>query len=141
VPSIGSHPDLPVPLLGVRVLIVEDDLLAAKLASSVLRREGCDVRIAPDAEEALAVMRSFDPAVAILDLILPGMSGLVLAEIIKADPRLRHVTLVAATGFDGKELERMILQAGCATLLTKPIPRERLIAALRTCLAAGSQPS
>jgi two-component system, cell cycle response regulator DivK len=135
-PTHPSSSDIHSALLGVRVLVVEDDLVSAKLFSHWLRSQGCDVCIAPDAEEALAVMKSFHPMVVVLDLVLPGMSGLVLAEIMKADPRLAHVPLVAATAFDGKEVERMVVQAGCVTHLTKPIGRERLLTTVRSCLGA-----
>jgi two-component system cell cycle response regulator DivK len=121
-------------LRGAPILVVEDDAPSAKLASLLLTQQGANVRIAPNAEEALRVLTEFLPRLVVLDLVLPRMGGLLLAQHIKADPQLRDVVVVAATVISGLEVERLALAAGCAGYLRKPIDTETFAASLAACL-------
>ena len=78
-----------------RVLVVDDSIDAADMLSTWLRLHGHEVAVAHHGTEALALMPAFNPAVALLDLGMPDMSGYELAERVRAAPDLRHVTLVA----------------------------------------------
>lgn len=113
----GKSPEL----TGVPILVVDDDAPSAKLLSVVLSGESCDVKIATDAEEALLMLQTFKPRVVVIDLILPLMSGLLLAERLRADPAKAGMLLIAVTAFNGREVERLARQAGFAAYLRKPI--------------------
>lgn len=116
------HIDLPQQTLsGVPVLVVEDDLSSAKLMSLVLRQAGCDLRLAVSAEEALDILHSFFPRAIILDLVLPRMSGLLLAERLKETPQHRDVVIIAVSAVNGGEAERIAQEAGCTAYVRKPI--------------------
>lgn len=108
-------------LKDLAVLIVDDDQPSAKLLSVVLSGEGCRIRVAPSAEEALAVLHSFQPQVIIIDLILPLMSGLLLAQRLKAEPATQDAVLIAVTAFNGPQAQRVALEAGFAAYVRKPI--------------------
>ncbi len=108
----------------VPILVVEDDVLSAKLAGLVLGAEGATVRLAASAEEGLAVLREFKPRVVLLDIVLPRMSGLVLAKHIKSDERTRDTFIVAVTAFNGPEAKRVAEEAGCDAYIRKPIDVE-----------------
>lgn len=103
------------------MLIVEDDGPSAKLLTIVLRGEGCAVRVMPSAEAALGALASFQPRVIVIDLVLPLMSGLLLAQTLKASPATKDILLVAVTAFNGSAAERMALDAGFAAYVQKPI--------------------
>jgi CheY-like chemotaxis protein len=103
------------------VLIVDDDAPSVKLLSVVLEAEGFVVHAASSAEEALVRLRSVRPDVIVLDLILPLMSGLLLAEQLKADPATADILLVAVTAFNGTKTERIAAQAGFSAYVRKPI--------------------
>ncbi len=103
------------------VLIVDDDQPSAKLLSVVLSGEGCRVQIAPSAEEALVALQSFKPHVIIIDLILPLMSGLLLAQRLKAESAAQDAVLIAVTAFNGPQAQRVALEAGFAAYVRKPI--------------------
>jgi CheY-like chemotaxis protein len=108
-------------LSGLSALVVDDDAASAKLAAVVLRGEGCEVGIARNAEEALATLATFRADFIVLDLILPLMSGLLLAQRLKADPATRGLVILALTVFNGPEAERAALAAGCSAYFRKPI--------------------
>ena len=108
-------------LKGLRALVVDDDAASAKLVSVVLRGEGCEVEIAPNAEDALTTLVSFRPDFIVLDLILPLMSGLLLAQRLKADPATRKIVIIALTVVNGPEAERATRDAGCSAYFRKPL--------------------
>jgi CheY-like chemotaxis protein len=113
----AAHPEL----VGVPILIVDDDAASAKLLAVTLGGEGCDVRIARSAEDALVLLRGFKPRVVIIDLILPLMSGWLFAQRLKSDHALEDVVLMAVTAFNGVEAERVARQSGFTAYVRKPI--------------------
>jgi CheY-like chemotaxis protein len=121
-------------LKGLRILVVEDNAPSAKLASLLLTTHGAEVRVAPNAEEALRVVAEFSPQLVALDLILPRMGGLLLAQHIKGDPQLAHIVIVATTVITGPEVERMAREAGCAAYVRKPIDTETFAAIMATSM-------
>jgi CheY-like chemotaxis protein len=108
-------------LVGLRVLLVEDDAPSLKLLEAILRIEGCEVRSTRSAEEALDVLATFRPTVAVIDIVLPLASGLLLAERLKATPATSNVILLAVTAFNGSKAERAALAAGFSRYVRKPI--------------------
>lgn len=88
---------------------------------AALTGEGCEVRVATSAEEALDVLSGFEAAVMVLDLVLPRMSGLLLARRLKSVPSTRDMVIIAVSSLDGPETERLALEAGCGAYLKKPI--------------------
>jgi CheY-like chemotaxis protein len=116
----SGEEDPRVNLLGVRALIV-DEPVHAQMLGQLLAADGCETRSAPAAPEAFPVLSSFQPHAVVLELVLPGMSGLVLARMLKADPNTRDLVLVAMSSIDGPAVERMAIEVGCTALMRKPI--------------------
>jgi two-component system, cell cycle response regulator DivK len=112
--------------MGACILIVDDNPTNLKLASSVLEMEGFTVVKAADAEEAQETLTHTVPDLILMDIALPGMDGLTLTRKLKADPRLKHVIVVALTAFAMKGDEQKALEAGCQGYITKPIDTRRL---------------
>jgi CheY-like chemotaxis protein len=107
--------------LSPSVLIVDDDAPSVKLLTVVLEAAGCEVRFARTAEEAFETLRSFHPTVALIELILPLTSGLLLAQRLKADPATAEIVLIAVTALNGPDTERLAHEAGYSLYVRKPI--------------------
>jgi DNA-binding response OmpR family regulator len=107
------------PLAGIPILVVDDDPPSARLVRVLLAGAGAIVRTAYSAEEALELLREFPAQAFVVDLILPGMSGFVLARRLKA--AVPDGVVVAISVVHGTETERVALDSGCAALLHKPI--------------------
>jgi CheY-like chemotaxis protein len=103
------------------ILIVDDNPTNLKLASEILAMEGYAVLNAGDAEEAQDLLQSAIPALILMDIALPGMDGLTLTRKLKADPKLKHVRIVALSAFAMKGDDQKALDAGCEGYITKPI--------------------
>jgi signal transduction histidine kinase len=116
---------------GRRVLVVDDNVDAGEMLACLLSEAaGYTVRTAIDGTTALAVLDTFIPDIAVLDIGLPGMDGYELALRLRRDPRCAGLRLVALTGY-GTERDRQRARAGGFDAhCVKPVALERLLAAL-----------
>ena len=134
--TVSSHLEPASEFAEVPFLVVEDDPPSARLLATVLATEGAThVRIAHTADQARAVLRDEFVRVLIVDVVLPGMSGLVLVRDVKTDDATRHIIAVAVSCWDGDGLTANAIASGCVALLPKPIAFDRLLAILRRNLA------
>ncbi len=114
-----------------RVLVVEDNADARETLRRLLEFEGHSVRVAGDAEAALAALRTEASDVALIDIGLPGMDGYELARRIRAElDRERALVLAAVTGYGLPEDRRRSAAAGFDAHLVKPLDLEALSALL-----------
>jgi CheY-like chemotaxis protein len=108
------------------ILVVDDNMVNLKLATHVLLSHGFTVMRAEDAEQALAVLAMHVPDLVLMDISLPGMDGMELTRLLKADPRFSHMPIVALTASAMKGDEARILQAGCDAYIAKPLDTRKL---------------
>jgi CheY-like chemotaxis protein len=104
-----------------RVLVVDDNEDAASTLAMVLSVRGCEVQIANDGPAALKAIQSFHPAVVLLDLGMPVMSGFEVAQHVRTMFAGREPVLVAVTGWGQEEDRRRTSEAGFSYHLVKPI--------------------
>jgi CheY-like chemotaxis protein len=109
-----------------RILVVDDNPVNLRLATLLLEKEGYTVDNAVDAECALKMLEHTLPDLILMDISLPGMDGLTLTRILKADPRLKHIPIVALTAFAMKGDDQKAYAAGCEGYVTKPIDTRQL---------------
>ncbi|MGO8701030.1 MAG: response regulator [Limisphaerales bacterium] len=109
-----------------RILVVDDNPINLKLAADLLAFEGYQILSAADGETALALIRRTPPDLILMDLALPGMDGLSLTRLLKADPATSHIGIVALTAFAMKGDEQKAKEAGCDGYITKPIDTRQL---------------
>ncbi len=130
-PQRGASGDLRRPveaaLKGVPVLVVDPDGHSAGRTAAALASAGASVRVALDAEQAQTTLIGFRARVLLLDLVLPGVSGLVLAQRLAADEATAGLIIIGVSAFAGADAERMARQAGCAAHLRRPFDSSRLV--------------
>jgi two-component system cell cycle response regulator DivK len=103
------------------ILIVEDNDLNMKLFHALLETRGYNVLQARDGMEGLRLARENRPDLIIMDIQLPGVSGLVVAKSIKDNEQLKNIPIIAVTAFALKGDEERMREGGCAAYLAKPI--------------------
>ena len=111
---------------GLRILVIEDSPSDLKLAQHVLVGAGHNVSGAKAAEQAIQAVKQNKPQVILLDMLLPGADGLVLARALKADPETRHIHIVAVTSYPERFSKADALAAGCDAYLVKPLNTREL---------------
>ncbi|MBI2421288.1 MAG: response regulator [Candidatus Hydrogenedentes bacterium] len=112
--------------MSIVILVVDDNPTNLKLASDVLECEGHVVLRARDAQEAQEALKNTLPHLILMDIQMPGMDGLTLTRLLKADPAYRSVRIVALTAFAMKGDEQRARDAGCDGYITKPIDTRKL---------------
>ena len=113
-------------MAGEPILVVDDNAAQLKLLSALLERAGHPVQVAPDANEALAMLRKFRPRLILMDIQLPGIDGLTLTRMLKSNPSLRDIIIVGVTAYGMPEDEVNLRAAGCDGYLPKPIDTRAL---------------
>ena len=103
------------------VLIVEDNELNMKLFNDLLETQGYRVVQVDNGNDALDAVRREQPDLILMDIQLPGQSGLDVTRDIKADETTRHIPVIAVTAFAMRSDEERIRAGGCEDYLAKPI--------------------
>jgi CheY-like chemotaxis protein len=103
------------------ILVIEDNEVNQLLTASVLEREGFAVEVASSATQATERLRVNKPELILMDIQLPGMDGLALTRLLKADPATAAITIVALTAHAMTGDREQTLAAGCAGYISKPI--------------------
>jgi two-component system chemotaxis response regulator CheY len=109
------------------VLVVEDDPAGGRLLKAVFASEGAAVRLCRDGQDALKTAAAFSPRLAVIDLALPGMSGLVLLYELRLQPWGGALVGIAVSALNGPRLEQLVSQSGFAAFVRKPIDIEQLV--------------
>ena len=117
---------------GLRILVVDDDPHVANYLKELLLSIDVPVNvdISLDGFDAGMKVRSFEPNLVLLDLMMPGMNGFDVCRKLKDDPYTKMIRVVAMTGFRSEENNKKILQAGAEVCLTKPIEVAKLMSIL-----------
>ncbi|HEY3782945.1 MAG TPA: response regulator [Fimbriimonadaceae bacterium] len=124
----------------MRILVIEDHPTQLKLAHDVLCASNNAVTNLESAEEALESIKLERPEVILLDLGLPGMSGLEFARRLKSDPETEDISIVAVTAFPEMFSKADALAAGCDAYILKPLKTATLSDDLALTLVKDSGP-
>ncbi len=117
--------------VGGRVLVVEDDEEIAEVLGRSLRKEGYEVRLSVDGNEALDAAEVFSPDLILLDLGLPGLDGVEVCRRLRAEGDVPILMLTAR----GETEDRVSgLDSGADDYLVKPFERQELLARIRALL-------
>jgi HAMP domain-containing protein/CheY-like chemotaxis protein/signal transduction histidine kinase len=122
-------------LIGRKVLVVDDDVRNIFALSSVLERRGMTVLSAGTGREAIKTIESTpDLAIVLMDIMMPEMDGYETMQVIRQNPALRRLPIVALTAKAMKGDRERCLEAGASEYLAKPVNTEQLLSALRMWL-------
>ncbi|MFO1371850.1 MAG: EAL domain-containing protein [Candidatus Competibacteraceae bacterium] len=103
------------------VLVVDDDAGQRLLTSTALLQGGFSILEAEDGEQALRVFQREQPDIVLLDVIMPGLDGFAVCELLRQQPGGRHLPIIIVTGLEDAESIGRAYQAGATDFITKPI--------------------
>ncbi|WP_054033773.1 response regulator [Desulfatitalea tepidiphila] len=129
--------------MGKKVLVVDDDPDVRLFSVTVLEEHGYTPLEATDGEQGLAIVKSEQPDLVILDVLMPKESGVRLFRHIKTDPKLQKIPVIILSGITQKSFlrsQKALTEFGGAAVpepeayLEKPVEPEELATAIRNIL-------
>ncbi|MEP6811288.1 MAG: response regulator, partial [Chthoniobacterales bacterium] len=122
---------------GNRILLIEDEPDVVDLLTLALRKAEFTVSSAEDGAGGLRLAREETPALVILDLMLPKMSGLEVCKVLKSDPATRHIPIIMLTA-KAEEIDRIVgLEFGADDYVTKPFSPREMVLRVKAILRRG----
>jgi DNA-binding NtrC family response regulator len=114
-----------------RILVVDDDAPIRRTFDEHLTEAGYEVRTAVNAEEALALLEEFDPALVVTDIRMPGMSGL---ELLRRIRQVSDVDVAVITAYEEMKTAMEAMQAGAYDYLVKPLDLTAIEHLVQRCI-------
>lgn len=124
------------------ILFIDDDPVVTALYRNCLKNEGFDIQIAADGAEAAEKLRQRCPDLAILDLNMPGVSGVDVLRVIRTTPQLKHLPVIVFSSGYMLPLVKEAEQLGIHCMLTKSAcPPKKLIAQVNDLMSRTTIPA
>jgi two-component system phosphate regulon response regulator PhoB len=117
-----------------RILVVEDEDALSALLEYNLEKEGFEVRLSSEGEDALLIVEEDKPDLVVLDWMLPGLSGIEICRRVRAAPETRDIPVIMLTARSDEDDRIRGLDTGADDYLTKPFSIPELIARVRALL-------
>jgi DNA-binding response OmpR family regulator len=122
-----------------KILVVEDNTELLELLCLNCEDAGFATATATDGLQALEKARSASPDLIVLDLVLPGMDGFAVCEILRKDPATASVPIIMLSGLTSRFSRLAGLESGGTDFFTKPTSPERLLSRIIELLGAPSK--
>lgn len=120
--------------MATKVLLIDDDASFRKAVGDVLALEGYTILQAPSGKAGIMAAQKEMPDLVILDLVMPGMKGLEVCQVLKQDIQTARLPIIILTGNDKEGQDIACLDMGADDYLTKPVKSARLLAYARALL-------
>lgn len=134
-PPTNPVPDAKAPS---RILLVEDDLDMGKLLHGALKQAALDTTMVNSGETALRRLAEDWFDLILLDIRLPGISGMEVCRQVKADLRLRHIPVIFISGLHDNQMRAQAFMTGAAEFIAKPFTMQQFQACVTRQLTLPS---
>jgi DNA-binding response OmpR family regulator len=116
------------------VLIADDDPQGLELLEAYLSGTDCEIATATDGEETLRKVRSWQPDLILLDIMMPKISGFEVCKRLRSDPAAHNIGVLMITALDQPSDVERAVEAGTDDFLNKPINKRDLLLRVRSIL-------
>jgi CheY-like chemotaxis protein len=120
-----------------RILLIDDDFNLLQMVKLMLERVGHQVEISKDGERGLTLAAQDQPDVAIIDVMMPGLSGYDVIRKLRTDPQTARIPIIILTARSQPMDKEMALEAGANAFLSKPVTAQELVERVDAVLRAG----
>lgn len=128
-------------IMNANILVVDDEKDILELVTYNLRKEGIETAVSSDGEEALRLIKKNAYDLIVLDLMLPGMTGIDICRTLKASEETAAVPIIMLTA-KSEELDKVLgLEMGADDYVTKPFSPRELVARIKAVLRRSAGPA
>lgn len=113
-----------------KILIIDDSATGIHQLSSILNKNGYEVLSCSSAEEGLNALKSEQPDVVLMDIVMPGMNGFQATREITQNPETKHIPVIIVTIKDQETDKIWGRRQGAKAYLTKPVSEQQLLTAI-----------
>ena len=138
-PSAGKRAMADAENAGKCVLVVEDNALNMKLFCAIAAAQGYGVLRANSGSRAIDLAHQEQPDLIVMDVNLPGMSGLEATRILKSDDDTRDIPIIITTAYGMRGDDEEILASGCDAFMAKPIGVTEFVGLMRSLIGRGER--
>jgi len=124
-----------------KIMVVDDDPHSREIVRAYLESRGYTVVVAKQGEEAVSLLAEVQPAIVLLDVMMPGMDGWEVARMIRSHPACSETRVIMLTARSDYVDEDAQLRAGAHDYLVKPVRLEELAGHVQRNLAARERSS
>jgi len=110
-----------------RILVMEDSKAQARYYEKVLNKGHFNIRVVTKPEMFLEALRGFDPETVLMDMQMPGSSGVELTQIIRQMPRYQHLPIIFLSAEENIRKQNQALMSGGTSFIVKPVQKEQLM--------------
>lgn len=116
------------------ILIVDDELRNIKLMTAILSTEPYDILQAENGDQALEIINANKIDLILLDVMMPGINGFEVTQLLKSNPATKHIPIILVTALDGRENKQKAMNVGADEFLTKPVNKLEVITRTKSIL-------
>ena len=114
-----------------KILIVDDDVSITELMKALVRMEGHQPTTVNDSTKAIEVANSVNPDLITLDLMMPGLTGFELCDLLHNDPKFANIPIVIVSARDDRESKEKAIEMGAKDYITKPFGVDELMGKIK----------
>ena len=118
-----------------KILIVDDDIIITDLMKMLVSIEGHQPTTVNDSTQAMEIAYTFQPDLITLDLMMPGLTGFELCELLHNDPRFANIPIVIVSARDDSESKERAIQVGARDYISKPFGVDDFIGKINSLTA------
>ena len=122
-----------------KILLVDDDMDTLRLVGLMLQRQGYEVRVASNGQQALGMVQAEMPDLILLDIMMPEMDGYEVARRLRSDPATSEIPIIMFTAKTQVDDKVMGFEAGADDYLTKPTQPRELFAHMKAVLSRSGK--
>jgi two-component system response regulator RpaA len=110
-----------------KILIIDDDVTITELLKTLMKMEGHTPTTVNDSTKAIEIANSISPDLITLDLMMPGLTGFELCELMQQDPRFANIPVIIVSARDDPESKERAIRMGAKDYITKPFSADELM--------------
>lgn len=115
-----------------KILIVDDDIIITNLIKILVSMEGHEPTTVNDSLQAVETAHAVNPDLITLDLMMPGLTGFELCELLHNDPKFANIPIIIVSAKDDAESKEKAKQAGATAYITKPFGVDDFIGKIKS---------